>query len=69
MLQKMEHVFSESDFLIVKDIHLALEVNTFLCKLYANDGSQYRVQPLAVWTSDSHRQHHRKGEEDHLHTR
>jgi hypothetical protein len=34
MLQKIEHVFSGSDSLNVKDIHLILEVNTFLGKLY-----------------------------------
>jgi hypothetical protein len=51
VLQKIEHVFGGSVSLGVKAIHLTLEVNTFLGNLYAYDESQYRVQPLTVWTS------------------
>jgi hypothetical protein len=34
MFQKIEHILSESGTLNVKAIYLALEVNTFLGKLY-----------------------------------
>jgi hypothetical protein len=53
VLQKIEHVLSGSVSLNVKAIHLALEVKTFLDRLYTYDGSQYGVQPSVVWTSHS----------------
>jgi hypothetical protein len=52
----------------VKTIHLALEVNTFLGSSKPGMGPSTESNPQ--WSkppTDSHRRHHRKREEDHLH--
>jgi hypothetical protein len=39
-------MFAEAFHLMIKDIHLALEVKNFFRQLYAYDGLQYEIQYL-----------------------
>jgi hypothetical protein len=70
VLQKIEHVLAEGILSYVKYIHLALEENAFIDHSKPRMGPSTESSPhRSELLTDSHRQHHQKGEEDHLHTK